>query len=264
MKGCILTLEKVLLFDLDGTLLRSDKTISPYTTKVLQKCRERGLILGIATARSEMNARRFISAVNPEIVVSSNGALVSFKGKGVYRCEFSKEDTKTIIDTAIAALGGDCEITVDTADKHYWNYKVFPLDIDISWGETTYTDYSRFYENALKICIGINDEKLASQIAGSVGDCSYFKFSDGDWFQFSRKSATKENAVSELSKVMGIGASDITAFGDDFIDIKMLTVCGKGVAVGNAIKEVKKIADVVIDTNDNDGIAKYLFDVYNL
>lgn len=257
-------MERLLLFDLDGTLLRTDKTISPYTVDILKKCRERGLLLGVATARSEMNAQKFFSSIEPDIVISSNGARVSLNGKTIYRCEFSREDTRTIIDTARKALGSDCEIRVDTIDKHYWNYKVYPLDIDASWGETIYTDYIQFCEAALKICVGLNDEKVAKQISESVKDCSCFKFSDGDWFQFSRKSATKENAVTELSKVTGIETQDIIAFGDDYIDIKMLSVCGKGIAVRNAIKEVKEIADEVIDTNDNDGIAKYLSAIYEL
>lgn len=51
---------------------------------------------------------------------------------------------------------------------------------------------------------------------------------------------------------------DVIAFGDDLVDIGMLKVCGKGIAMGNSVNEVKSIADVIIDSNDNDGIAKYL------
>ena len=48
------------------------------------------------------------------------------------------------------------------------------------------------------------------------------------------------------------------AFGDDYVDIGMLKLCGLGIAIGNAIREGKEIADVVIGTNDNDGIADFL------
>lgn len=56
----------------------------------------------------------------------------------------------------------------------------------------------------------------------------------------------------------GIGTKDIFAFGDDYADIGMLRLCGKGIAMGNAIDEVKREADLVIGSNDKDGIAEYL------
>ena len=71
--------DRVLFFDLDGTLLRSDKTISPYTMQVLQKCREHGLLLGLSTARGERNILPFIKAVQPDIVISSSGALLRLR-----------------------------------------------------------------------------------------------------------------------------------------------------------------------------------------
>ena len=54
------------------------------------------------------------------------------------------------------------------------------------------------------------------------------------------------------------GVEDIIAFGDDYADIGMLKMAGIGVAMGNAIEAVKEIADVVIGTNDEDGIAEWL------
>lgn len=51
----------------------------------------------------------------------------------------------------------------------------------------------------------------------------------------------------------------VEVFGDDYADIGMLKMIGLGIAMGNAIDDVKKIADIIIDTNDNDVIGKYLF-----
>ena len=55
-----------------------------------------------------------------------------------------------------------------------------------------------------------------------------------------------------------ISEAEITAFGDDYADIGMLKLCGTGIAMGNAVEEVRKIADRVIGSNDEDGIAAYL------
>lgn len=49
-----------MLFDLDGTLLRSDKTISEETLKILQKCREKGILIGVSTSRGEQNTLSFL------------------------------------------------------------------------------------------------------------------------------------------------------------------------------------------------------------
>lgn len=60
---------KLLLFDLDGTLLRSDKSISEHTLSVLHKCRKKGLMLGVATSRSEQNSMTFLSKLLPDIYI---------------------------------------------------------------------------------------------------------------------------------------------------------------------------------------------------
>ena len=72
------------------------------------------------------------------------------------------------------------------------------------------------------------------------------------------KNVTKENAILNICNVIDINIMDVIAFGDDLVDIGMLKICGKGIAMGNSVNEVKSIADVIIDSNDNDGIAKYL------
>lgn len=69
---------------------------------------------------------------------------------------------------------------------------------------------------------------------------------------------TKENAIIKITEVCGFGTESIIAFGDDYADIGMLQLCGTGVAMGNAIDEAKDKADVVIGSNDEDGIAVFI------
>ncbi|MFQ7550810.1 MAG: HAD family hydrolase [Blautia marasmi] len=61
---------KLIILDLDGTLLHSDKSISQYTINTLEKCRSKGILIGISSTR-ETNAKHFISKINPEVVISS-------------------------------------------------------------------------------------------------------------------------------------------------------------------------------------------------
>ncbi len=73
-----------------------------------------------------------------------------------------------------------------------------------------------------------------------------------------KKGITKGNAIDVICKHLNISTKEIIAFGDDYADIEMLEIAGTGVAMGNAVKELKDIADICIDSNENDGIAKYL------
>lgn len=68
--------KRILLFDLDGTLLKNDKTISEYTLNILSKCKGRGCLIGISTSRSEQNCLEFLKELKPDILISSGGALV--------------------------------------------------------------------------------------------------------------------------------------------------------------------------------------------
>ncbi len=249
---------KLLLFDLDGTLLRSDKTISKVTMQELIKCRERGIMIGVSTSRSEKNSMEFIAELNPDVVISSAGALVKYRDTYIYKAEFTREETKDLIQKARETCGEDCEITIDTVDEHYWNYKIDPKQQDKSWGDSIYTNFRDFEHASLKMCVEIFDEKAAEQLRKSLPECDCVRFSDGYWYKFTKKTATKENAILHMCEACGIITDDIIAFGDDYADIGMLKLCGIGVAMGNAIEEVKVIADYVIGDNDHDGIANYL------
>lgn len=254
--------ERLLLFDLDGTLLRSDKSISSFTMEALARCRQRGLLLGVATARSEQNARRFLADLRPDAVISSGGALAKWREKEIYRAAFSSFETQRLLDAAQSVCPGGCGITVDTLHTHFWNDKEALKQVGPSWGESVYTDYLDFRESALKICVELSERAQAERIAASVAGCVWVKFSDGDWYSFSKEAATKERALVALSAQAGIPFDQMIAFGDDYGDISMLQLCGKGVAMGNAIPEVKAAADMGIGSNDEDGIAHFLIGRY--
>ena len=125
MKNC-----KLLLFDLDGTLLRSDKTISQKTLKSLQKCRQQGMLIGVSTSRGEANALSFTEQLQPDVLIASGGALVKYKGEYIYRAEFSKKEIRRMIATAREVCGVDCGITIDTVDSFYRNYRLDPKTQD--------------------------------------------------------------------------------------------------------------------------------------
>ena len=249
---------KLLLFDLDGTLLRSDKSLSTATLDALDACRARGMLIGVSTSRGEKNCMDFLPKLMPDVIIASGGALVKYRGETVYTAEFPPAEAAAMIRTAREICGGAVEITIDTPDAHYWNYTVDPMSWDKTWGGSIYTDYSEIPAHPLKICVQAFDDETAARLKAAFPDCDCARFTGSDWYKFTKKSATKENAIPHLCGALGITPAEIIAFGDDFADIGMLALCGIGVAMGNAIPEVKAAADVIIGGNDEDGIAVYL------
>ncbi len=253
---------KLIITDLDGTLLRNNKTLSEYTITVLKKIKAQGVPICIATARGRTNAIQYIKSVTPDILISSGGALIQKGEKIISQFSFSAQDTQKLIATAFSLTDNQCEITVDTENRHYWNYNEDPHILSPDWGEIVYTDYSDFNEESLKICVKTENESIAKAIAESVKECNYVKFSDGDWYKYTYSAATKANAVKEISRKLNIPLSDMAAFGDDYVDIEMIKLCGIGIAVKNAIPEVKDAADYVTESNENDGVARFIEDYF--
>ena len=91
---------KYILFDLDGTLLRSDKTISKRTLQAINQCRARGFLVGISTSRAEHNCMTFLPELIPDLFIASGGAVVKFRDSYAYTAEFSIEETQSMIACA--------------------------------------------------------------------------------------------------------------------------------------------------------------------
>ena len=100
--------------------------------------------------------------------------------------------------------------------------------------------------------------EIAEKLANCLSDCGCLRFAGTVWHKFTKKEATKEKAILKACEIYGIALEDVTAFGDDAPDIGMLKLCGTIVVMGNALDIVKEAADIVNDSNDDDGIAKYL------
>lgn len=111
----------LLIFDLDGTLLKSNKSISTRTVSALKKCKKNGYLVAIATSRGEQNCLSFLDELEPDILITSGGALAKKNGEYIYKAFFSVERTNELIRIARKVCGNDCEITIDTIDTHYWN-----------------------------------------------------------------------------------------------------------------------------------------------
>ena len=252
---------RLLLFDLDGTLLRSNKTISPGNLAALDHCRRRGVLIGVCTARGEPGVKRLLAqlGLRPDVLITSAGALARMGEEIVYEAGFSAEEVKTLLSAARALDGGTHDITADTAENIYHSYS---STTDPTRVGGLHTDFAHFDRPALKICVEVGEDEKALALAQTVPRCLAVRFAGEDWYKFTKDTATKSRAIQAVAARLDLVPEDLIAFGDDLPDLDMLQVCGTGVAMANALPEVKAVADIVIGDNDSDAIAAYLARVF--
>jgi Cof subfamily protein (haloacid dehalogenase superfamily) len=245
----------IILSDLDGTLFRDDKSISAFTKETIRQAQAKGILFGICTSRAKVNAIKFLEGIEPDILITNGGGMVYYKGEKIYNCEFTVEEIRKLIAAAFEVFGKDVTLS---ADNEHALYSISKEELgDTFW---TFNDFLDFREPCMKMCIQSLGKEKVEKVASVIGleNVDYLPFSDIPWYKLSKKAATKEKAITELCRHLNISSSKIAAFGDDFNDIGMLKFCGAGISMENAIDEVKKAADSVCASNENDGVAKWI------
>lgn len=247
---------KIILVDLDLTLLHSDGTLSDCNIQALKKCQQQGILVGYCTSRGTTRIKELADKVNPEIWICNAGACIYYKGQLIHAETFTLEETHGLLNKVYEVCGPDAEITVDTLDDFFWNRKENKTTQYMP--DSKYDDFKDFPVPAMKFCVATSDSEKATAIIKDFPNCSAVAFSDIPWYKFSPKSATKENAILFLQDYLKIPTTQMVSFGDDYADIGMLKTTGVGVAMGNAIPAVKEIATAHTCSCDEDGVAVYL------
>jgi Cof subfamily protein (haloacid dehalogenase superfamily) len=243
---------KMLALDLDGTLLRDDKTISERTNCVLSECRKKGIKIICATARGN------IGGIIPDDyfdgLVLKSGAVAYIGDNLVYN--------KTMnIDYVRPFLIKVNEIGLPTAIQnndgiHYANYNVTEKWEYITNHKTVDFTAIKFDPDKIYV-ITETPDSVDFVKKHTPSDIHLFVSRDNISFLF-HKDAVKSKAVVVIAEHWGIEQTEIVAFGDDLVDVEFLQNCGVGVAVGNALEEVKAVANYICDTNEYDGVANWL------
>lgn len=244
---------KLIVMDLDGTLLRTDKSISDLTKVTLRQCQERGVKVAYATGRGGSAKERAPSEMF-DGRITMNGAVAYAADELVYN-RMVKMDLARGLLVACDQYG--LKTSAEMSGIHYSNF-----DVAAEWenihSNYQMTDFSRHAIDAEKLYAIVRDQKDISFIEEHLPEGLYLTVSRDMLAQIMHVDATKSKAIAALAKHWDIDMSEVVAFGDDLNDIDMLTSCGVGVAMGNAVKEVLTAADETCGTNDEDGIAKWL------
>lgn len=245
---------RMVVTDLDGTYLRGDKTISDYTKKITERLRSAGVLFAVATARPVRAVRNFLPFVRYDIGIFHNGAVIH--GMEGERMGFPVQRPYQIVRRMLQAQP-ELHIAAEFEDSICANF-----DAATIWRGIEYTHTEDFAmlqgKTADKLLVEARSLEAAQALEQYLDSGLYVRLSENVVAMIMDEQATKLRALELLSERYGIAMDEIAAFGDDRNDVDMLTGCGIGIAVANALDEVKSIADEVCLSNEEDGPARWL------
>jgi Cof subfamily protein (haloacid dehalogenase superfamily) len=256
---------KLLALDMDGTLLNGEKKISPANYEAILRARENGVKVVLASGRPLVGFRKYLEELDlisdDDYAVAFNGALVqNSKGGEIlskatlnvddYKClyELSKE-----LNVNIHAL---TETTViSPKDSKYTRYEAEMNDIDCEISAVSDVPCDTTIVKVMFVDEPALIEEILEKIPESVRDNYSIVRSAPFYLEFLHKSVNKGAGVAVLAEKLNIKQEEVICIGDAGNDIHMIKYAGLGVAMGNAFSEVKKVANFITKTNDEDGVA---------
>ncbi len=259
--------------DLDGTLLRSDGKTSAYTNRVINELCKKGMLFSYATARSYLTAAKVTRGLNAKFpIITYNGAVILQNDtyEVIAQNTFSHEEKKDILDELL-------------------RHGIYPIVYTYIEGKEKFLYHINKCNYATTEFLltrkgDIRDTPVKSDNALGFGDVFYFScidkyenleplykhfkekyhcifqkeyYSGEQWLEIIPKNISKASAILQLKEYWKI--ERIVAFGDGMNDIEMFEIADESYAVENAVDELKAIATGIIESNDSDGVAKWLY-----
>lgn len=261
----------MLVLDIDGTLVGSDKTISEKTREAIIKAQQRGKIVAIASGRSIAGIRKTASNISLEqyggYVIAYNGTtVVNCKtGECIYNQMVPKELVKPVYEAAKRVNAGIVIYNDNTKEMISGNGLNEYIKIDAEACNVTINEVSDFVKAVNfpfnKFLLSGKPEHMAEVekiMAKEFGDRLNVFRSDPFYVELLPRYVDKGVAVEKLVKHLDIQREKVICIGDSYNDLPMLRFAGMGVAMGNAQQEVKEMADYVTASNDEDGIVNVI------
>lgn len=265
--------------DLDGTLLHSDALPSEHTVETVNFLVEKGYNITFATARSISSAAEILPNFRLKLpVVMMNGVCLtdinSKKQLNVF--SMSREVARKAIEIFERHGRPPMHFTIDEKGEICVDYKLIKSEYEREFMEVRRSRYNHFVQcreydtSSGAVYLSAIDRKETVEaiveelkLLDGIGFTYYLDtYSDGQYFiEVYSSLAGKQNAINLMKERYGFDR--VVAFGDNGNDVEMLQNADIGIAVGNAQQSAKLVADLVIDTNENDGVAKYLMELYH-
>lgn len=260
---------KLIALDMDGTLLKNDKTISDKTIEAIKLATKKNLHVVLCTGRPLNGIKKYLKELDlfdsKNYVICLNGALI--------------QDTTNNVISSFNLTHEDFNLLSDLSDELHVHMQAISPDSDITHNRNVskYTvKHSLFNDMQLKIVdkyalpeetivnkvMFIDDKEIIDRVISELPAWVYERFtvvrSSDVFLEILSKKANKGLAVSLLAEHLGLSKDEVICVGDAENDITMIEYAGLGVAMENAFPEVKKIANFITTSNEEDGVAKVI------
>ena len=258
---------KMLVFDVDGTLYDLKKHEIPLSTILaIQKAKENGYLFVIATGRAHYGLGKALNDLKPDYILSvSGGMVVNSHHEVISHHDFIKEDVEELLDFCHENEAGlvfkfmDHMYIYQHPEKIDWLKGQMESDI----GNEPFIDcpQQNAHHFSLPQSACIHADPIQVQKAfGNHPRIEFVQYSK-DGYDVVLKGINKGVGLKELRNFLKLKKEEVACFGDNFNDLEMMEEAGFSIAMGNAIDEVKDIADYITTSSDQDGIyhaLKYL------
>lgn len=253
---------KLIAADMDGTLLTDDKRISARTREAIKAAVKKGVIFTVSTGRPIQAIRCYEELRELGCpVITYNGAVIAEPDteKIIYEQSLEREDALRILEygterklTMCVWCGGQLYVNMFNERTDYYKRmtKVEPVlledaDALANKGITKIL----WYDDAEKIAAFEEEMKAAG--FNSVTACT----SQPMYLEFFNRKVSKAAAIQRICDIYGIKRTEVIAVGDANNDLEMIEYAGLGVAMANAVQNVREKADFVTLSNEEDGVA---------
>lgn len=254
---------EAVVLDLDGTLLTSNEKILDRTREVLYKLKEKGIKIIIATGRTFTSLKPYKDMLGLDTpVVCFNGAkLVDGKEKTLFELPIEGD-----IAIKCIKIAKEMGIHINFYQNEVWyveqNTKeanLYKKSSGLNYEIRKIEDFEN-YDMTKLLFIGENEHlvELNKKLVEAVDSSVHIAFSKKHYLELMNKKVNKGQTLLKLFEIEKIDRNKVIAFGDGWNDIEMLELVGEGVVMGNADEKLKNRVGRHCDTNDNNGIAKYL------
>ena len=252
---------KLIAIDLDGTLLTDELKITPDTVAAIQKVVESGVVVTIATGRMFPSAKQFAQQLGINVpLITYQGAII--KDVNEKEVMYERLVTPTIAQKLVEiASEKNVHIQVYQDDILYVtsdNDKIqaYAREADVSY--TIVPNLSDLAKKGFTKILFIEEpnvlDTLQVELRALFGTEAHIVKSKTTYLEVTHPEANKGSALLHLANELGIHRSEIIGLGDNHNDLDLIATAGLGIAMGNAVKELKDIADYVTLTNNEEGV----------
>ena len=255
---------QAIAFDLDDTLLRPDGSVSDYTVSILQACHRQGILVFPASGRTRDSMWPSVQRIGcAEAFISCNGANVWTPEREMLMEELLPVDAAHQIARFAREHSVYCQTYSPSRFYYSLENEYAPAYARISCLEGEYVgDLEAFIRQPVtKLLMMDSSERIAELYVlcrEQFGHLSAVTCSKPWFLEFNPPEATKGLALEWSAARLGIRPKDFIAFGDSLNDLSMLQAAGRGVLMQNGWADLRPLCDDVCETNQEDGVARYL------